>query len=443
MPLAVSLGLLVAASPGPGLRPGQSPRASGPRPAPSTLTHDHDSSFHLPPHDQRLLADRQPAMALRPLAYTPCVNGFADIYPCSHVDLLSFLPLADIGGGEGSSIWGWTDLATNKEYALMGRSSGTAFVDITDPVNPVYVGDLPTETYDSSWREMKTFRHFALIVCDLCGAHGMQIFDLTRLRGVSDPPVTFDADAHYLGFGTAHTLTVNEETGFAYANGGDECGGGLHFVDLQDPLNPTYAGCFWDDGYTHDSQCVIYRGPDLDYQGREVCFASNEDSMTIVDVTDKANPVMISRTTYSRTGYTHQGWLTENHRLFALDDELDEILYGFNTRTRYFRVTDLDAPVLQGVYSQSTPAIDHNLFFRGNLLYQSNYRAGLRIISPPNTEVGYFDIYPANDAASFNGAWSNYPFFASGVVIVSGIEQGLFVLQPNPTDVPQTPGWDQ
>jgi hypothetical protein len=52
-------------------------------------------------------------------------------------------------------------------------------------------------------------------------------------------------------------------------------------------------------------------------------------------------------------------------------------------------------------------------------------------------EVAFFDVYPDDDAAQFNGAWSNYPFFDSGIVIVSGIEQGLFVLRPN---LPTTPG---
>jgi choice-of-anchor B domain-containing protein len=159
--------------------------------------------------------------------------------------------------------------------------------------------------------------------------------------------VTFSETAHYSGFDTAHTVTINPDTGFAYAAGSDTCDGGLHMVNIQNPTAPTFAGCYSGDGYTHETQCVIYHGPDVQHQGKEICFASNEDTLTIVDVTNKSAPVQLSRTSYPRSGYTHQGWLTENHRYFVLDDELDEEIYGHNTLTRFFSVADLDAPTLR------------------------------------------------------------------------------------------------
>ena len=74
-------------------------------------------------------------------------------------------------------------------------------------------------------------------------------------------------------------------------------------VSIQDPLNPTAAGCFSADGYTHDAQCVTYTGPDADHQGKEICLNSNEDTLTIVDVTIKATPVQLSRTAYTHAHY--------------------------------------------------------------------------------------------------------------------------------------------
>jgi choice-of-anchor B domain-containing protein len=379
-----------------------------------------------------LLADRMPVQPLKAQAFTPCVNGFAGIYPCNNIDLDAFLPLAQIGGGSGSNLWGWTDPLTDKEYAIMGRSTGTSFVDISDPVNPVYLGNLPTDAGSSSWREVNVDGNYAFIVCDLCGAHGMQVFDLTQLRNVDNPPVTFSDTARYLGFNTAHTVTINTETHFAYANGSNTCGGGPHMVDISDPLNPNFAGCNSIDGYTHDNQCVIYHGPDAEHQGREICFESNEDTLTIVDVTDKSNPTLISRTSYPGVGYTHQGWLTGNQRFFILDDELDELFSGHTTWTRFFDIRNLEAPAVRSIYRATTDAIDHNQYVIGKFVYQANYRAGLRILQIPRpTEVAFFDIYPADDAPDFNAAWGNYPFFASGTVIVSGIEQGLFILHPN------------
>ena len=388
-----------------------------------------------------ILDDAQPALFTESMGPAACENGFAGPFPCENVDLLSFTPITEMGGATGNDVWGWTDPATGKEYAIMGMSNGTAFVDISTPTDPVVVGVLPTHSGSSIWRDVKVYQNHAFVVADLAADHGMQVFDLTRLRNVPVTPTVFTEDAHYAGFGDSHNVAINEETGFAYAVGTFDntlfrnCGGGLHMVDISDPKNPTFAGCFARDGYTHDVECVIYRGPDRQHRGREICFASNEDTLTIVDVTDKAAPRMLSRTTYPGVGYTHQGWLTDDERWFVLDDELDEQTYGHNTRTRFFDVRDLDAPFLDFVYDGETPAIDHNLYIEGNLVYEANYRAGLRIIEAGYRrglarEVGYFDIYPPDDQAEFNGAWSNYPFFASGVVVISGIEEGLFVVQP-------------
>lgn len=384
---------------------------------------------------RRMLADQKPAENLQPLPFTPCVGGMAGSYPCENVDLMAFMPLATIGGGNGNDVWGWTDPQTGKEYAIMGRTNGSAFVDISDPVNPIYLGNLPTQTGNSTWRDIKVYNNYAFIVSEASG-HGMQVFDLTRLRSVPTPPVTFTVDAHYNQFGNAHNIAINEESGFAYAIGSGTCSGGLHMVNIQNPLAPTNAGCFSADGYTHDTQCVTYNGPDTDHVGDEICFNSNEDTVTIVDVTNKAAPVQLARQGYAGSAYTHQGWLTEDHTYFLVDDELDEQSHGHNTRTYIWDVSDLEAPTLIGNFDSPVPAIDHNLYTKDGYVYQGNYRAGLRILDAANvasgslTQYGYFDIYPTSNSAQFNGAWSVFPYYESGVVVVSGIEQGLFILRP-------------
>ena len=97
---------------------------------------------------------------------------------------------------------------------------------------------------------------------------------LNQLRNYDgNSPVTFSETAHYGLFGNSHNIVINEESGFAFAVGCNDCSGGLHMINIQNPTNPTYAGCYSQDGYTHDSQCVIYDGPDSDYQGREICFS--------------------------------------------------------------------------------------------------------------------------------------------------------------------------
>jgi choice-of-anchor B domain-containing protein len=376
--------------------------------------------------------------------HVECVDGDADGFPCSNVDLLAELSPAEMGGSTGNDLWGWTDPLDGREVVLMGLDDATAFVDVTDPENPVYLGRLPTHTSSSTWRDVKVYADHALIVSE-AGGHGMQVFDLTELRDVTSPPVTFAETAHYDGFGSAHNVVVNEASGYAYAVGSNTCSGGLHMVDVQDPTNPTGAGCFSADGYTHDAQCVDYAGPDPDHQGKEVCFNSNEDTLTIVDVTDKGQPVQLSRTPYAGRGYTHQGWLTEDHRHFLLDDELDELNFGHGTRTYVWDVSDLDAPAVIGSHTAAVAASDHNQYVAGGYLYQANYRAGLRILSLDDvasgelTEVAYFDVVPGSDGDGFSGAWSVYPYFASGTVAVSSIEDGLFVLRPILCTAPSAP----
>jgi choice-of-anchor B domain-containing protein len=288
-----------------------------------------------------------------------CEDGFAVLFPCRNVDLLAWLPLGTFNQGRGNDLWGWTDPVTGREIAILGLSVATVFVDISEPRDPVYLGRLPGHTNPSSWRDIKVYADHAFVVSE-AGAHGMQVFDLTRLRDVTNPPVIFAETAHYAAFGDAHNLAIDEETGFAYVVGSNTCAGGLHMINVRDPANPSGVGCFSDDFYSHDAQCVVYRGPDLEHQGREICFNSNEDSLTIVDVTNKAAPRQLSRSDYAGRGYTHQGWLTEDHAFFLLGDELDEILAHHGSRTYIWDLSDLDAPAVVGTHTGSSPAIDHN-----------------------------------------------------------------------------------
>ena len=383
-----------------------------------------------------------------------CIGGLAGGYPCSNVDLMSILTPDELLAEEErglflNDIWGWTDAKSGKEYVIVGMANGTSFVDISDPINPRMLGILPEHhsaesgRHDKSvWRDIKVYKDHAFIVSDE-NMHGMQIFDLTNLRDVQNPPEIFAETGHYAGIGAAHNIVINEETGYAYAvgsrNGPSVCAtiGGLHVINIQDPTNPVYEACFDEDGYTHDAQCVIYNGFDENYKGKEICFNSNENTITIVDVNDKGDMQLISRTGYDGVAYAHQGWLTEDHNYFLSNDEADELdrITPF-TKTFIWDVRDLDAPLLIGAYEHSTTSIDHNLYITDGQVFESNYTSGLRILDVSDisnaklSEIGYFDTYPQNDDPKFEGTWSNYPFFESGVVAVSDIASGLFLVKP-------------
>lgn len=375
------------------------------------------------------------------MGQTPCVNGFSGIYPCNNVDMLSFVGITDMGvvsGTESTDIWGWTDKLTGKEYAILGLTNGTSFVDISDPINPIYLGRLPTQTFNSPWRDVKVIKDHAYIVSEATN-HGVQSFDLRTLRNLTNIPTTFTALSTFNGIGSggAHNVVALEESEHIVVVGALACSGGLFFIDVSDPANMVSAGCFSADGYTHDAVCFVYKGPDSEHCGKEICVASNEDTQTIVDVTDKSSPIQLSRFEYPTFSYTHQSWITDDQKYALLDDEFDETTFGQNTRTHIIDISNLDSPTYIDYYQASTAARDHNQYVRGQYSYQANYRAGFRMVDLRDvsngnlTEEAFFDTYPANDNSPFNAAWSVYPYFQSGNLIVSDIEQGLFVLKAN------------
>ncbi|MEA2435191.1 MAG: hypothetical protein QOG54_2648 [Actinomycetota bacterium] len=364
-----------------------------------------------------------------------CRNGKALNYTCKNIDLLSFVPNSELSGGRASDIWGWADPETKKEYALMGSTKGLEFVDISNPTKPVYLGALqPKADGTLIWQDVEVYKDHAYVVCDLAPC-GVQVFDLTHLRDAPQQPQTWVPDFVY-PVPIAHTIDIDTETGFAYVNGSFAFGGGPHILDLSDPVHPKPAGFILDDGYTHDSHCRVYRGPDKDYKNKEICFNFNEDSMNVYDVSDKLAPVQLSKSTYEGASYTHSGWLTEDQRYIIVADEIDEETFLFPTTTYIWDVRDLNKPKLINAFRAKTNAIDHNNYVLGDLVYQANYTAGLRIADLKDVakgeliEIGFFDIVPESDTATYDGAWATYPFLPSGNVIVSGMGQGLFVLRP-------------
>lgn len=392
-----------------------------------------------------------------------CQNGQAGIYPCQKIDLLSRIDTSKMGllnSKNGSDVWGWVDPKTGHEVAIMGHTHKTSFIDITDPKNPIHLGDLPSFRQTKLHRDIKVYKNHAYIVSEAMG-HGLQVFDLTQLPLENPPkkPMIFQETTRYRLFGNAHNIAINEESGFAYVVGSMTCDGGLHIIDIANPEMPFFSTCVdrqifepgvptdqmsmmgpGDESYTHDVQCVIYRGSDLRYLGKEICIASNDDSLNIVDVTDKSMPYQISALKYPKHGFVHQGWLVGNHQYFLLGDELDEMMHGHNTRTYIIKLDNLERPQYLGYHEHQTKAIDHNLYTLGQYVYMANYKAGLRILKMGDlsnkelTEVAYFDVIPEYDSkteASFGGAWTAYPYFPSGNIIISSFTGELFVVRPH------------
>lgn len=391
-------------------------------------------------------------VATNMLAQVPCVDGFAGDYPCRNMDLLKFMTIQECGcspNGNTNDVWGWKSPSSGREYAILGCADATSFIDVSDPVNPVVIGVLPTHTVSSLWRDVEAHNNWLFVVSEADG-HGMQIFDLNQLDAVANPPIDFDETAHYPGFSNCHTVNVDPVSGFVFAYGTNTYGGGEHIVDVSDPLNPQLAGGYDASGYTHDGFAWTYDGPDTDHLGKEIVIACNgranseNDRLVFLDVTDKTDCQLIGEYNYNgeaTTGYFHQGWITKNKRYFLMNDELDESALGedqlpYGTRTHIFNIADLDNVTYEGFYEAASPAIDHNLYALDQFIYESNYRSGVRVLdairiaSSTLSEVAFFDLYPQNDNAQFSGTWSNYPYLPSGIVLATSMYDGFFILRP-------------
>jgi choice-of-anchor B domain-containing protein len=251
---------------------------------------------------------------------------------------------------------------------------------------------------------------------------------------------------------SAHNVVADTASGFLFIvganSGGQTCGGGLHMVDARNPLQPEFAGCYNDRsganarGYTHDAQCVVYAGPDVRYRGRQICIGSNEAEINIADVTDKENPLTIGRNSYPNVAYAHQGWFDDEQRYFYMNDELDELAGNVaGTRTIVWDLTELDDPIVAREYIGPVRSSDHNLYVKGDRVYEANYGSGLRVLDISDRtnprEIGFFDSAPYNNdepghSATQSGAWSNYPFFDSGVVVFTSVREGLFIVRVTP-----------
>jgi choice-of-anchor B domain-containing protein len=395
---------------------------------------------------------------------TACSNGLAGTFPCHNIDYLAQVQLQEIPTQptSASEIWGFVDADDNREYAILGHRNGTAVYDVTVPATPVLVGNIPGNP--SLWREVKSLqvaqasgphRAYAYVTTEAVGG-GLQIIDLSNL------PASISLANTLADFSSSHTLyisNINYSTNvalpgrqpFLYIAGANIGGGAYRIYDLSNPVAPVLvtpppAGT----GYMHDStsmlitdnrttQCANAHNP------CEVLVDFNETSVDLWDVTDKAAPVRLSTTSYPTATYVHSGWPTQDNRYIVVHDELDELRRSLNTHIYTLDVGDLRTPSLVTSYIGGNTATDHNGYTIGDRYFVSHYKRGLVIFNVSNpralVEVGSFDTYlsPSANTAGTDGAWGVYPFLPSGTLLVSDIENGLFLLRRNETLPPPPP----
>lgn len=318
-----------------------------------------------------------------------------------------------------SDIWGYRD-SSGIEYALVGVYNGLSIVSLEDPANPVEVAFVPGP--NSIWRDIKTWDHYAYVINETGG--GLLVVDLSNL-----PNNFSDADYYYWapdipGLGqlsSVHNLYI-DEFGFCYLAGASLNSGGVLYIDVAtDPWNPSFAGA-GPPFYSHDvyaRENKLYSSEI--YQGR---FA-------IYDVTDKTSPVLLGTQT-TEANFTHNSWLSDDGTVLFTTDETANAPIGSYNVSDPANIQTLDQ--FRPLETLGEGVIPHNVHVFEDWVIVSYYTDGCIILDgsrPENLiEVGNFDTYiPAN--TGFNGAWGAYPFLPSGLILVSDIGNGLYVLEPN------------
>lgn len=333
-----------------------------------------------------------------------------------NVNLVSHLVYSN---DELSNIWGYTH-PDGTEYALVGTTSGVSIVSLADPANPQELFLIPGSY--SIWRELKTWEDHAYVVTDQPGSlDGMLVIDLSQLPNAA-PYYNWQPNLPDLGvLERCHTIFI-DEFGIAYLNGSNLNEGGLLFVDVDtDPNNPVYLGktppIYCHDSYARDN--ILYTA-DI-YAG----------VFTVYNVADKANPVFLADqgTPYA---FTHNVWLTDDSQVIFTTDERP------NASVASYQITDLGNIVeldqFRPYASLNTSTIPHNVHVWDDWLLVSYYTDGVIVVDgsrPDNlVEVGNFDTFLGPNGG-FNGAWGVFPYFESGRIIVSDINNGLWVFEPN------------
>jgi choice-of-anchor B domain-containing protein len=390
-------------------------------------------------------------------APAPCNGGVAaGSFPCRNVTLQAWVPMSalDPAATSVANLWGFRDMDSGREYAVVGLDSSTAVVDVTEPAAPRVVGRVSGRR--SAWREAKVLQMrlpgatewsaWAFVVSEATDA-GLQVIELNHL------PQSISLATTWHGFETAHTVTVAnvEPAGMTpnvpgippvlYVKGFDRDQGlniaGILAVNVANPLAPQSLGA-WTGSYGHDIWTSVLTGPRAAGCGVDPCEVVVNWAggyIGVLNFTQKSLPRQFGQLVYDGLGYAHSGTSSRDGRYLFSFDELDERSFCGNSSIRILDIADPANPRLAGSWTSGTPAIEHNGHVVGDLLYVAHYERGLTVLDVTNPlvprEVGFFDTYPASDEPLFHGAWGVYPYLPSGNVLLSNIDgaPGLFILR--------------
>ena len=322
-----------------------------------------------------------------------------------------------------NEVWGIT--VNGHEYAIVGSTLGTHFIDVTDPANPfeAHVVEGASQGDHIIHRDYHDYNGYLYAVCDE-GNSTMQIIDISQLPET----ITVEYDSNE-AIRTAHNIFIDTARAHLYAfalDGGPQGYSAMRIYDISEPTEPEFLA-------EHNQFGGIFAGHVHDGYVRDGATFLNcgNDGFAIVDFTDPQNPETLSTLdNYPHQGYNHSGWLSDDGQYYYMADEN----HGYDIKV--VDVTDpCNAEVIDLFDAEVTPptSIPHNQLVACNYLYVSYYYDGMIVydISDPAApeKVLYYDTSVEPDGSSYKGAWGIFPYLPSGNILVIDMQEGLFVFE--------------
>lgn len=358
----------------------------------------------------------------------------SQVYPSQNISLAGFISpnTSSIGLGPNnqrySGCWAWYQSNKNKEYAISGGSSGTYFIDITNPATPSVSAYVPGKS-NCIWREIKTYQNYCYVSSDDPAPNNFQIIDMQYLP---DSVHVIHKGTTYIQ--TGHTLWVdNNKLYVGIAKGGAVGVASMAVFSLATPTAPVLLRKL-------NQDFPMITGVHDMYVRNDTVYASCE-GMGLYMFKLNANNTFSQLGSFSNYAsgftYNHSSYLTQNGQTLVF---CDEIPVGMP-----LRMVNVSNPA--NITPQSTvipypTSVPHNPYVVGNdHVVLSSYQDGLQIynISNPASPflAGYFDTHPQGGAPNgtyFNneyaGNWGAYPWLPSGLIVANDMQNGVFILNP-------------
>ena len=314
----------------------------------------------------------------------------------------STLPINSLGGSY-TDVYG---IAINGgEYAVIGSTMGAHIIDVTNPSQSYEAAFVPGAFQGSlvTHRDYFHMDNYLYAVCDQ-GSSTLQIIDLSNLP--NSATVIYDTDSL---ISTTHNIFIDTLNKKLYTTSGK-------VFDISDPINPSFLfhmGFFYHDLYVENDT------------GYFNCFSNG---LQIYEMTTNSPQYLGSLTSYPDQGTNHSGWKKDS--IYLMADE------NGGLSLKVIDVSDLNNLQVIALFNSGvlpSPAVPHNLIIQDNFVYVSYYCDGLQVfdISNPNNPIkaGYYDTYPSIYCSGFKGNWGVDPLLPSGIILVSDVQSGLFVLE--------------